>query len=220
MKILFTCLFLAIPFYFCASQRTANAQDPAAEPYLKNLSKLFDPDKKIQIEFRYEVDSQPDSSKTSDFGSVIIKGSKYKLKLEDGEMYYNGEKLWVYNINAAEVYSSIPKDENKEQMLIDPFRLLSRYRENYKYKLKNEATLNGKKYIYLELYPKKLETNYSILRIFLDKTNNNLYSLELQQKNGIIYKIFVNEILNPVKIDDSVFSWDAAAHPDVLEVEM
>jgi len=218
-RYLFILLFSVYSFPADA-QNIVDIQDPAAEPYLNSLSKLFDPEKAYQIEFRYEVESKIEGSKVSDYGSVIIKGQKYKLKLEDGEMYYNGEKIWVYNKESAEVYTSIPEKDNPEQMLLDPFRLLSMYKVYYKYRLKGEITMNQNQYINIELYPKNLETSYSILRVWINKKTRDLYSFEMQEKKGVIYKITVIERITPVNVDDSVFIWNPADHPDVLEIEM
>jgi outer membrane lipoprotein-sorting protein len=209
--------------YLCLLQaysQNVNVQDPAAEVYLNSLSVLFDPQKAFQIEFRYEVENHVEGTKVSDYGSVIMKGNSYKLKLEDGEMCFNGEKVWVYNKEAAEVYVSIPDKNNSEQMLLDPFRLLSKYKEYYKYRLKGEFNLDQNTYVNIELYPKNLETSYSILRLILDKKTHELYSFEMQQKNGVIYKITVTEKITQIKVNDSIFIWNSADYPGVLEVEM
>jgi len=221
MKILFTSFLIYFLYFFSVyAQNISNVQDPAAEPYLNSLSKLLDPQKTFQVEFKYEVESKAEGTKVSDYGSVIIKGQKYKLNLEDGEMYFNGEKLWIYNKAAGEVYSSFPKGDNMDQMILDPFRLLSKYKEYYKYRLKEDVKILEQQYVDVELYPKNLETSYSILKIYINKQSGDLFSLELQQKNGVYYRIYVSEIINPVKVDDSSFSWNATAHPEVLEIEM
>jgi outer membrane lipoprotein carrier protein len=221
MKILLSFFLSVFSFFLPAfSQNVVNVQDPGAEPYLNKLSKLFDPQKAFQVEFKYEVESKVEGTKVNDHGSVVIKGKKYKLNLEDGEMYYNGEKLWVYNKAAGEVYSSVPKPDNLDQMILDPFRLLSKYKEYYKYRLKDDVMIAEKQYVHIELYPKNLETSYSILRIYINKKGGELFSIELQQKDGVYYRIYISEIINSVKVEDSVFSWNASAHPDVLEVEM
>ena len=211
------CLLYLSPVY---SQNTSNVQNPSAELYLNSLSKLLDPQKTFQVDFKYEVESKTEGSKVSDNGTVIIKGQKYKLNLEDGEMYFNGEKLWVFNKSANEVYSSIPGGDNMDQMILYPFRLLSKYKDYYKYRMKEDVKIKENLYVHLELYPINLETSYSILRIYINKKSGELYSLELQQKNGVFYRIYVSKIINPVKVNDSGFSWDASAHPDVLEIEM
>ena len=200
--------------------QNVNVQDPAAEIYLNSLSALFDPQKAFQIEFRYEVENHAEGTKVSDYGSVIIKGNNYKLRLEDGEMCYNGEKVWVYNKEAAEVYVSIPDKSNTEQTLLDPFRLLSKYKEYYKYRLKEEVNLNKNVYVAIELYPKNFETGYSILRLMTNKKTYELYSFEMQQKNGVVYRITVTEKITQVKVNDSIFTWNSADYPGVLEVEM
>ena len=213
-------LLYLLNFLPVCSQKISNVQDPAAEPYLNSLSQLLDPKKVFQVKFKYEIESKTEGVKMNDNGSVIVKGQKYKLILDESEMLYNGEKLWVYNKTNAEVYLSSPKENNVDQMILDPFRLLSRYKEFYKYRLKDDLIINNISYVHLELYPENLETSYSILRIYINKKNNQLYSLELQQKNGIFYRIFVNEIQNNIKADDSEFTWNSSLHPDVLEIEM
>ncbi len=215
--ILFLCSSHFLPIF---SQNNSILQDPAAEIYLDALAKLFSPEKTCQIEFKYEIESKMDGSKVNDYGSVIIKGQKYKLKLEDGESYYNGEKLWIYNKEAGEVYVSIPDKSNSEPMLINPFRLLSKYKEYYKYQLTGESNKDGIIFVNIELYPKVLETDYSIIKLTINKKTNTLFILELQQKKGTVYKIYVNEIIPMLKVDDSAFSWDVTANPDVLEIEL
>lgn len=220
MKITFSFLILYFLFLPKVYSQDVNVQDPAAEIYLNSLSALFDPQKAFQIEFKYEVENKVEGTKVSDYGSVIFKGNKYKLKLEDGETCFNGEKIWVYNKEAAEVYVSVPDKDNSEQTLLDPFRLLSKYKDYYKYRLKGETRLNQNTYVNIELYPKNLETSYSILRLMTHKKTGELYSFEMQQKNGVVYRITVTERITQVKINDSIFTWNSADYPDVLEIEM
>ncbi len=198
----------------------ALVQDPAAEPYLEQISKLFDTDKALQIEFKYEVDSPDPPSKVSDYGSIIIKGDNYKLKTDDGEMYFNGKTLWVYNVAATEVYKSIPETESMDDMLLSPFRLVKDFKTYYKYRLKEELVISGTSYVQIELYPKELKTSYSIMRVLVNKKTGTFYSFSMQQKNGVIYTIFSREIIKNVKISESAFSWNGSLYPDVLEVEM
>jgi outer membrane lipoprotein-sorting protein len=221
MKInLFISIFICIQILPVFAQLKQNIQEPEAEPYLNSLARLFDPQKAFQVEFKYEIESKIEKYKVNDYGSIIVKGQKYKLRIEDGATYFNGEKLWVYNKEAREVYISTPDKSNPEQMLADPFRLLASYKDFYKYSIKGEQTLNGRQLIIIELYPKNLNTSYSILRLNLGKENHELYSLEVQEKKGIIYKIFVTELIVPVRVDDSAFTWESNEYPDVLEVEM
>jgi outer membrane lipoprotein-sorting protein len=195
-------------------------QDLNAEPYLKNISDLFDPALALQIEFKYDIDTPEPPSKVSDYGSIIIKGDKYKLKTEDGEIYFNGKTLWVYNLAATEVYKSIPETESMDDMLLAPFRLIKDYKKYYKYRLKDDVNLSGVIYAQVELYPIDLKTNYSILKVFVNKKTGGLYSFSMQQKTGVLYTIYSREIIKDVKISESAFSWDSSLHPDVLEVEM
>jgi outer membrane lipoprotein-sorting protein len=216
-------IFVSIIFFqfsYGQEKPDARTQDPAAEPYLEQISKLFDPAKALQIEFKYEIDTPEPPSKVSDYGSIIIKGDKYKLKTEDGEMYFNGKTLWVYNLAATEVYKSIPETESMDDMLMAPFRLIKDYKKYYKYRLKEEISLAGVNYVQVELYPVDLMTSYSIMRVLINKKSGLFYSFSMQQKNGIIYTIFSREIIKDVKISEGAFSWNSSLYPDVLEIEM
>jgi outer membrane lipoprotein-sorting protein len=220
---IFLLFVLSVFLNICSYSQTNRdelVQDPAAEPYLEQISKLFDPERALQIEFIYEVDSPDPPSKVSDYGSIIIKGDKYKLKTEDGEMYFNGQTLWVYNIAATEVYKSVPETESMDDMLLSPFRLVKDFKSYYKYRLMDEVNVSGTNYVQIELYPKELKTSYSIMRVLVNKKTGLFYSFSMQQKNGVVYTIFSREIIKDIKISESAFSWNKTIYPDVLEVEM
>jgi outer membrane lipoprotein-sorting protein len=202
------------------SQTNPDIQDAAAEPFLEDISKLFNSAKALQIEFKYEIETPEPPSKVSDHGSIIIKGDMYKLKTDEGEMYFNGKTLWVYNVAATEVYKSIPASESMDDMLLAPFRLIKEYKKYYKYKLKEDVNLAGVTYVQIELYPIDLNTSYSIMRLLIDKKTKGLYSFGMQQKSGVHYTIFSKDIIRDVKISESAFSWNKTLYPDVLEVEM
>jgi outer membrane lipoprotein-sorting protein len=215
-------LVFAMLFQLNYGQTNADqlVQDAAAEPFLEQISKLFDPAKALQIEFKYEVFTPDPPSKVSDYGSIIIKGDKYKLKTEDGEMYFNGKNMWVYNLASKEVYKSIPEAESMDEMLMSPFRLIKDYRKFYKYRLKEDVSLSGTAYAQIELYPQDLKTSYSIMRVLINRKTEQFYSFSMQQKNGTLYTIYCREIIKVVKISESAFSWNPSLNPDVLEIEM
>ncbi len=195
-------------------------QDPGAEIYLDKLAEIFTGQEAVQMEFKYEVISRIENTKVSDFGSIIIKGEKYKMKTEDTEVYFNGVNLWTYSVNVDEVYLSEPDPESMDQTLANPFLLIGNYKDYYKYKLKNETTAEGRKYAVVELYPKDPDVEYSILRILINKTSLLPYSFTMQQKNGFDFNIIINEFIQNVKIGDATFEWDSLAHPDVMVIEM
>ena len=221
MKNLLIFIFSVFTFsVYSQPSSTQQVQDPEAELYLDKLADIFSADNAMQMEFKYEIVSKVENSKVSDFGSIIIKGEKYKLKTEDTEIYFNGNKLWSYLVNGGEVYVSEPEPDNMDQLLTDPFLLIGNYKKFYKYRLKDEKNLNGRKYAVIELYPKEQNTEYSILRVLIDKKDLMPYSFSMQQKNGFDINITINEIIRKINIADSAFEWDSALHPDVSIIEM
>ncbi len=196
------------------------SRDPDAEPYLENVAGLFSEDAAFQVEFKYKIVSKVNEASVSDYGSVIMKGSNYKMKTEDTEVYFNGSKLWSYNVPAGEVYVTQPDSSDTSENLTDPFRLIGNYKSYYKYRYKGEKTIQGKKYQEIDLYPDDLKSNYSILRLLVYNYGKNIYSLTIQQKNGIDIEIYITDIIKNISITGKTFEWDETTHPDVLVIEM
>ena len=219
MKNIFTILFLFFGFILSA-QDQAMTQDPKADPYLSNISKLFKTDSPYQVEFKYEIYSAMEDAKVSDYGTIIIHEDKYKLKTEDSEVYFNGQYLWSYNRMNEEVYQSEPEDNSEDQIFSDPFRLLANYKDFFKYQLMGSKNINGLKLIEIDLYPVDLKTPYSIIKLLTTANGESLYSINVKQKNGIDLTIYITDIIQNIKIHDSVFSWDEASFPNVLLIEM
>jgi len=219
MKNLLLILMISVPGYlFC--QDPIKSQDPSAEPYLENIASSLNANSPYQVEFKYEIYSAMEDATVSDFGSIIVKDKKYKLKTEDMEVLYNGRYLWVHNLQAAEVYQSEPSEGDTDQMLADPFRLMGNFRNNYKYLYKGDQKINGTTYAEIDLYPAEIESGYSIIRILCNEGGNNIHSITLRQKNGTEITAFINEIIRNISVPDSVFSWNAETKPDVLLIEM
>ena len=219
MKIILLYILILIP-PFTKAQETIKTQDPAAEPFLDNIAENFRSDEPYQVEFKYEVYSAMEDATVGDYGSIIIKDNKYKLRTEDTEVLYNGQFLWIHNLLAAEVYKSEPDEGSMDQMLADPFRLLGNYSEYYKYLYKGEKEAAGMKWSEIDLYPENMETGYSILRILCNEKGKNIHSIILKQKNGAEITAYINDIIRDIKVSDSIFMWNKEANPDVLLIEM
>ena len=219
-KIIFILISLLLTTSLFPQAKNDAMRDKAAEPFLDSLALLFSAGQAYQIEFRYEVESVLEENKVEDFGSVIIKGQKYKLKTDEGDVYFNGTKMWTHNLANQEVYVSTPDPQNMDQLLTVPFTMLTSYKKYFKYKLKDEIKINNKIFNEVELYPVNLESSYSILKVQIEKSSGRLYSFTLQQKNGIIFRIFITEIITNLKISDEVFSWNKEQNPEVLVIEL
>ena len=213
-------VLLVLSNHLFSQTDTSVLQDPAAEPYLDRIAELFNEKDAYQLEFRYEVESTTENYKVEDYGSVIIKGQKYKLKTEEGEVFYDGIKMWTYNPSNKEVYITTPEANDMDQLLTVPFVLMNRYRDYFKYKLKGDVTIDSKIYNEIELYPINLDCSYSSLKIQIEKSSGRLYSFTLQQKNGVYFRIFVTEIIRNIKIPDNTFTWNKAQNPDILIIEL
>lgn len=222
MKRINLAILLSLSFisYVLSQTEVKLLQDPAAEPVLDKVSATLSSDRAYNIEFRYEIESAAEQYKVEDFGSIIIKGQKYKLKTDDGEVFYNGKRMWTYSHVNEEVYVSTPDTGNLDQMFTAPFILLNNYKQYFKYRLREDVR-SGNRILYeVDLYPLSLETSFSIIKVRVDKTSGRLHSFIVQQKNGISVRILITEIITNINISDSAFNWNKEQYPDVLMIEL
>ena len=222
MKRINLAILLSLSFisYVLSQTEVKLLQDPAAEPVLDKVSTTLSSDRAYNIEFRYEIESAAEQYKVEDFGSIIIKGQKYKLKTDDGEVFYNGKRMWTYSHVNEEVYVSTPDTGNLDQMFTAPFILLNNYKQYFKYRLREDVR-SGNRILYeVDLYPLSLETSFSIIKVRVDKTSGRLHSFIVQQKNGISVRILITEIITNINISDSAFNWNKEQYPDVLMIEL
>jgi len=221
MKLLYFHIAFFILFISASGQKEVIVlQDPLAEPILDQLASVFSTKSAFHIEFRYQIESTADDYKVEDYGSVIIKENNYKLKTDEGEIFFNGTTMWTYNPAVEEVYVSTPDPDNMDQLLVVPYLLLTRYKEYFKYKYKGESKSGSEIFNEIDLYPINLECSYSILRIHTDKSTGRLDSFTLQQKNGVLFKIYITEMIPDVKISSDTFEWKQELNPDALIIEL
>ena len=161
-----------------------------------------------------------DQSNTSD-GKIIMKGDKYKLKLNKSTIYYNGKTQWNHLHDVSEVNISEPVQDKSEQDIINhPNKIFELYTRDFKYKYLEKTSENNQTYDVIDLYPKNLEKDYSRIRLKINAEEPQIHSAKLFGKDGSRFTITIENMEVNKEIPDSTFVFKEEEHPDVEVIDM
>jgi len=215
MKKMLAAAVLIVSVTFVSAQ-----QDPKAKSILENVTKTTRSYQSIQATFDYIMDNKDEGIHEENKGEIIMKGEKYQLKLPQLglEVYCDGSNVWSYMKDANEVSITSMEDESAEMM--NPSRLFTIYEEGFDYKFVQESVVGGKAVYVIDLFPLTKETEYSRIRVQIDKAQMLIKSAEMIGKEGNNYTVRVNNIKTNVTADDHLFVFDAVRYPGVEKVDL
>ena len=197
-----------------------NAQkDPRAEEILNSVSEKYQSLNGLTATFEYTYSNAQDGTNQINTGEVTVKGNKYKLVLNDQEIYNNGENVWTYikSNNFKEVTINTVEEDMEE---LTPSNIYNIYKKGYNYKYIGEETQNGNLVQVIELYAENKKNQFQKITLFVDKANKHLVGWEIQDDIGGIFSYKFKEIDIKQNFPDSYFVFDPKKHPDVEVIDL
>ncbi len=189
-------------------------KDQRAKEILDDFSKKTKDYKTLYCEFSFTLENTQENIKDTQKGKITIKGKKYLLDLMGTEMYFNGKTKWTFLKEANEVNILEPK-EGDGGFLDNPSRLFTIYDREFKYKFKEESTVNKVPVYVLDLYPKKVGVSYTIVRFSFNKTTLEPVQIKYFSKDGNRYTLDIKVLTPNKEVDDNLFSFSPAKHAGV-----
>lgn len=164
------------------------------------------------------VHTSPDGANDKATGTMLMKGKKYKLSILDNVLYCDGTTLWTHMVEEKEVVVS--KADNDDSGMLNPSTVLTMYEKGFKYKFIQDR-FEGSRAIYvIDLYPENVEkSEYSKVRLSIDKDKSQLWKAEYFAKDGNKYTITVNTFKVNEQIPDASFVFDKAKNPGVKVID-
>lgn len=213
-KYLIIAMLLMIPL------KTRAQQDPKAEPYLKAVSDQFDMETGYLIQMDYIREDIMRGSSAEGEGTIMMKGIKYKIKVNEFIVYFDGKKLYSQNTYDEEVYVSEPDPDQPGYLQAVPIKIIKSYEQDFKYMFIGRKPFHGKERVEIQLYPKNVSGPYSMLKIFVNPHNQKLEAFQLKHKEGIQYTMFLTDIKGNQSYGESFFLFDPDAYPETEIIEL
>ncbi len=187
-----------------------------SEEILKQVSETTKSFTSIRIAFTYNMDNPGAKVHETETGVLVVKGDKYKLDIAGQKVISDSKTSWTYISEANEVQiNTVEEDENA----LTPTKLLTSYSEDYKSKLVNEITKDGRVQYVIDLKP-NAEKNFTNVEMTVDKELYRISRIAIQDKSGNTFTYIVNKWETNVAVSDTDFTFNASDYPGVEVIDM
>ncbi|WP_231374027.1 LolA family protein [Aureivirga marina] len=187
------------------------AQDKAKK-LLDEVSQKTASYKTIEIEFLYKLDNMSGNVHEQNRGNVSLKGDRYRLHLFGADFLYDGAKKYTINHEDEEVIIETPDSENEEEF--SPSKMLSFYKEGYRYKMDILKNAGGRKIQYVKLLPIDSNTELKYILLGIDVKTKNINDIIQVGKNGANTSIVITNMQTNNVISDKLFNFDLKKYRD------
>ncbi|MGH2553119.1 MAG: LolA family protein [Chitinophagaceae bacterium] len=215
MKKIFISSVLPAMFIMASAQAK---NDPAAKAILDAVSAKFKTFTTVQATFSYKVENAGGKALSNKTGSIMMKGTKYKVSFGGQEIFCNGTTVWNYDKAANEV--TISKLDASAGM-ITPQKLFTNFYDNdFLYILNGEKKQGNKTMQEIEMTPVDKSKPFHKVYVLVDKAAKTIYSTKVLENAGNKYTYTVNTMKTNKPLSDNVFVFDKAKYPGVDEVDL
>ncbi|MCX6316721.1 MAG: outer membrane lipoprotein carrier protein LolA [Bacteroidetes bacterium] len=213
MKNIFT-FFLVV----LASGAIAQKSDPEAKALLDAVSAKFKTFTTVQANFSYQVENAAGKVLSKKNGTLMMKGTKYRVSFVGQEIFCNGSTVWNYDKNANEVTIS---KLDASAGTITPQKLFTNfYDKDFRYILNGEKKVGNKTLQEIEMTPLDKSKPFHKVYLLIDKATKTIYSTKVLENAGNRYTYTVTSMKTNAAIADTQFTFDKKNYPGVEEVDL
>jgi outer membrane lipoprotein carrier protein len=195
------------------SQGKSTTNDPAAIKVLDGVSAKFKTYKSVQAAFAYKVENATGKVMSTKTGTILMKGTSYKIMFNGLEVFCNGTTVWSYDKAAKEVTVN---NLDVSGGGITPQKLFSNFYDKDFYSLlKGESKVAGKTVQEIQMTPVDKSKTFHSVVLMIDKAAQSIYSTKVMEKNGNRYSYTVSAMKTNVPATDAMFVFDPKKYPGV-----
>jgi len=220
MKRLFTLFTFASISFFATAQAGKNPtqNDVEAKKVLDAVSAKFRTYTSPQASFTYKVENTQGKALSTKTGSVVMKGSKFKVAMDGLEIYSDGRTIWNYDKSANEVTVNNAGEGGGG---MTPQKLFTNfYDKDFYYKMNGAKKEAGKNLVEIELTPTDKTRPFHKVYLLVDKATNTIYSAKFLEKSGGRYSYTVNTLKANSSSADASFVFNKNKYPGVEVVDL
>ena len=208
-------LLLCFSFIFSAQAQ----KDPKAKAILEAVSQKYQSLDGLKATFEYTYIHEKDGIHQSNTGEVAVKGDKYRLKLDDQEIFNNSKTSWT--LIKTNSYQEVTISDVDDQMNeLTPSNIYTLYKKGYNYRLLGEKTFEGRQVNEVELISEKPGEQIQRVKLMVEKNTNDLIGWEMHDNTGGLLKYKFKDVDSKVKLNDSYFAFDKSKYPGVEVIDL
>lgn len=191
--------------------------DPKALEILEAMSKKYKAITAFEANLTSGMTNETEGVNEEFKGKITVKGDKFRLLLDDQEIFNNGTTVWTYLPSAKEV--NIDNfDPGSDD--VNPTKIFEMYKKGFKYLYLADKTEGGVVCEEIDLVPEKKDAQYFKIKMMIVKKDKSIQSWTMFDKAGNRYKYTITKFTANVKVDDSFFSFDLNKYPGVEVIDL
>ena len=218
---LFTCtLFIFGTFSLVTAQTgqftSPEDSDPEAKAILDKVRNKYNSYKSLQADFRLDM-AFPEQPLETQKGSLARSDKKYRMELGSYAAVSNGESVWLIMHHNKEIQINDMPDPDEVTSILSPEAMLNFYdRGEYVYFLMNEMTENGRLISQIEFKPLDRYSDYSKLRMTVDKKKNEVVRIKVFSKDGSNYTLWLDKLTPNKAFAANHFVFDKSKYRGII----
>ena len=154
----------------------------------------------------------------SSVGTIRLKGEKFLLDADGVKTWFDGRTQWSYLTNSDEVNVSEPTPE--ELQSINPYALLSIYKQGYHMKLGKTDVYGGKSAYEVILTASDRKKDLQCVIIYVTKDTFQPLCISMTQKGGNSVAIRITSYKAGELYNDHLFTFDKKAYPTAEVIDL
>jgi outer membrane lipoprotein-sorting protein len=211
-------LFLPILPLILTFLAIAQSSDPAAKAILDGVSAKFKTFTTVQATFAYKVENASGKTLSGKTGSIMMKGTKYRVSFGGQEIFCNGTTVWNYDKAANEVTIN---NLDASSGMVTPQKLFTNfYDKDFRYILNGEKRIGNKIVQEIEMTPLDKSKPFHKVYLQIDKNAKTIYSTKVLENAGNRYSYTVSTMKTNVTLADTQFVFDKTKYPGVEVVDL
>ncbi len=220
MKKIITGLFVwAMSIMIVSAQSNGlGKSDPQAKKILDAVSAKFKTYKSVQAKFSLKIENNAGKAIGSKNGTVLMKGSKYRVSVTGQEIYCDGNNVTTYDKSTNE--ATITKLDPTANTLTPQKMFTDFYDKDFLYKLNGESKSGTKTLQEIELTPIDKTKPYFKVLVYVDKASQSISSTKIFEKSGDKYTYSILSMNTKAVIGDEQFTFDLKKYPGAEVVDL
>ena len=208
-------VFFYVLFVSLISAQSSFSQADAKK-LLDAVSTKFKGFSSVSASFTLKIENSAGKSVGSKKGTVVMKGSKYKVSVSGQEIYCDGNNTWNYDKSANEV--TINKVDPTANTITPQKLFTNFYDKDFKYKLNGTKSEGGKTCQEVELLPVDKTKPFTKVLIYINESV--IYTTKVFEKTGNKYTYSISNLNSSASVKDNSFVFNVSEHPGVEVVDL
>ena len=165
----------------------------------------------IRTNFNLKITEKNALNSQSNSGIFTLKGDRFVLEMDETKAWFDGKTQWAYMVQNNEV--SITEPTAQEVASINPMAILSGYKAKsvVRFSKKNSAQNH-----IIEMRPKQKNTDFTLIEVQINKSNQQLVSVLLTDKKGLNTMLSLSNYQKGIKVPDDFFQFNKSKYKNVV----